>query len=38
MSPIDLLKKVDVNVENPDYINTALKVMGEVMDEFEKLI
>ena len=38
MSPIDLLKKVDVNVENPEYINTALKVMDEVMDEFEKLI
>ena len=37
-SPIDLLKKVDVNVENPEYINTALKVMDEVMDEFEKLI
>ena len=37
MSPIDLLKKVDVNVENPDYINTALKVMDEVMDEFEKM-
>lgn len=38
MSPIDLLKKVDVNVENPEYINTALSVMNEVMDEFEKLI
>ena len=37
-SVIDLLKKVDVNTENPEFISTALEVMNKVMDEFEELI
>lgn len=38
LSPIELLKKVDVNAENPEYINTALNIMDKVMDEFETII
>ena len=36
--PIDILKLVDINAETPEYITTAINVMGEVMDEFEKLM
>ncbi|MBR4344883.1 MAG: oligoendopeptidase F [Lachnospiraceae bacterium] len=34
---INLLKKVDIDMESSEPINTALNVMNSVMDEFEKL-
>ena len=36
-SPVDLLKIAGVNLESPQPIQDALDVMGEILDEMEKL-
>ena len=37
-TPINLLKKVDVDMETPEPVNDALEAMSKVMDEFEALL
>ena len=38
MSPVDLLKQVGINMEEPKPIQDALDVFGKVLDEIETLI
>ncbi len=38
LPPVDLLRRMGIDLETPDPINAALKVMGDVIDEMESML